>query len=176
MEGSPKTISFRADEETFEKIEQLKKNLFEGRETSNSEVLRYAINYLENHYGRGIADTDKFLDLVKSYIKAAFLNDPSLNFSGINEVLNAVEVAYEEHYVEEIEEIGKLYNEEEPITVAQLVRFKHKTVPLNFLKNMGVDEEEIKDLSNDDLADLLLKKFSEEEFKKKAKTKFHIDC
>lgn len=41
---------------------------------------------------------------------------------------------------------------------------------------MGEEEEEINILSDNDLADLLLKKFSEEEFKKEAKTIFHIDC
>ncbi|WP_422659063.1 hypothetical protein ACK8P5_00495 [Paenibacillus sp. EC2-1] len=176
MENASKTISFRADEETLEKMEQLKKNLFKNCELSNSELLRYSLNYLDSHYGKRMADTEKMYELVKSYIKAVFLNASRVEFGMLDDILYALEDVYAEYYVEEIEELGKLYDELEPITVAQLVRFKHKSIALIFLRIMGEDVEELESISDDDLANFLLKKFSEEVFKKEAKRLFHIDC
>lgn len=176
MENIPKTISFRTDEETIEKMMQLKKRVFDEPDISNSEIIRYAIDYLTNNYGSGMANSELFFDLVKSYIKVTFLNAPRVNFEMLDEVLYAFEKVYEEYDNEEIEELGKLYDEEKSITMAQLIRFKYTSVPLTFLRVMGEDIELLEEYSDDDLANFLLQKFSEDKFKKDAKRLFHIEC
>lgn len=175
MENTPKTISFRLDDATLESMEYLKKNLFKDKEVSNSELIRYALTYLQSSFGRGMADSEYFYELVQSYIKTIYLKAPSPNFRMLDEVLYAMERAYGEYSVEEIEELGKLYDELNPITVVELIRFKNKIVPITFLSIMGEKESELEVLSETELADLIMKKFSEEEFKKEAKRLFHIE-
>ncbi|MBP2241744.1 hypothetical protein J2Z40_002316 [Cytobacillus eiseniae] len=176
MENNTKTISFRLDEKTFEKMEFLKANLFSDKELSNSELIRYSLNYLEDSFGRGMADNGKFYELVQSYIKTIYLRAPSTNFRMLDEVLYAMEETYAEYSVEEVEELGKLYDELNPISLVQLIRFKNKIVPITFLKIMGEDVDELEEMTETELADLIMKKFSEEEFKKDAKRLFHIEC
>ncbi|TKI44840.1 hypothetical protein [Lysinibacillus tabacifolii] len=175
MENNTKTISFRLDEKTLEKMEFLKTNLFSDKELSNSELIRYSLNYLEGSFGRGMADNEKFYELVQSYIKTIYLRAPSTNFRMLDEVLYAMEEAYGEYSVDEVEELGKLYDELNPITLVELIRFKNKIVPITFLSIMGVDEDELEEMTETELADLIIKKFSEEEFKKEAKRLFYIE-
>ncbi|AHN24440.1 hypothetical protein [Lysinibacillus varians] len=175
MENTPKTISFRLDDATLESMEYLKKNLFKDKEVGNSELIRYALSYLQSSFGRGMADSEYFYELVQSYIKTIYLKAPSTNFRMLDEILYAMENAYGEYTVEEVEELGKLYDELNPITLVQLIRFKNKIVPITFLKIMGQDEDELEDMTETKLADLILQKFSEEEFRKEAKRLFHIE-
>ena len=174
MENVPKTISFRTDEVTSEKMEKIKKLVFEGRDVSNALILRTAIDFLHDNYGKGMSDTEDTFELVKAYITTAFLKAPQWKVEELNNVLWAVQHVYEEHLQEETEEIARLFNMDEPITVARLVRFKSREVPETFLRIMGIDEEEYSGLSHDELADLLLNKFSEDSFRKKAKTLFKM--
>ncbi|WP_318615309.1 hypothetical protein [Sporosarcina sp. YIM B06819] len=175
MENVPKTISFRTDEITSEKMEKIKKRVFEGRDVSNALILRTAIDFLYDNYGKGITDTENVFGIVESYIIVTFLKREEFDSSELEEFLDEVQRVYDDCLQEEIEEIAKLYSEETPITIAQLVRFKSRNLPEIFLRIMEVDEVEYVDLSDDELADFLLKKFSEEEFKINASELFNID-
>lgn len=174
MDSIPKTISFRADELTSQKMEKIKDLVFEGREVSNALILRTAIDFLHENYGKGITDSQGTLEVVKAYITAAFLNADTVNFDTLDNILFAVEQVQEEQYQEETEEIASLYNDENPITIGKLVRFKHRIAPETFLRIMGIDEEDYSNLSDDELADFLLKKFTEEKFRADAKRLFRI--
>lgn len=175
MGNIPKTISFRTDEITSQKMEKIKELVFESRDVSNALILRTAVDFLHDNYGKGITDVQDTFEVVKAYITVAFLIEDTVDFGKLDYMLYAVERVHEEQYQEETEEIARLYNDENPITIGKLIRFKNRIVPETFLRIMGIDEEVYSNLSEDELADLLLKKFTEEEFRADAKRLFHID-
>lgn len=176
MGNIPKTISFRTDEITSQKMEKIKELVFEGRDVSNALILRTAVDFLHDNYGKGITDVQDTFEVVKAYITVAFLIEDTVDFGKLDYMLYAVERVHEEQYQEETEEIARLYNDENPITIGKLIRFKNRIVPETFLRIMGIDEEVYSNLSEDELADLLLKKFTEEEFRADAKRLFHIEA
>jgi hypothetical protein len=177
MENSPKTISFRTDENTFSKLEKLKNEIFKDAEMSNSEVLRHSVDFLASNYKKEILDWEEFLGMAKSYVIAAFLIASNNNddFKILSNLLLAIERVNDEFEPEEVKELGSLYDEDEPITVARLIRFKHKSTPTTFLEKMGIPEEDYKELSDDELADFILEKFKDEEFKEEARLLFLIE-
>jgi hypothetical protein len=176
MENSPKTISFRADDNTFSKLEKLKSEIFKNEEMSNSEVLRHAVDFLASNYKKEILDLNDFLGMAKSYVTTAFLlaSDNNADIKILSDLLFAIDRVDEEFNPEEVKELGSLYNEDEPITVARLIRFKHKSTPITFLGKMGIPEEDYQELSDDELADFILEKFKDKEFKEQARLLFLI--
>ncbi|MFK5709834.1 hypothetical protein [Lysinibacillus boronitolerans] len=174
MESIPKTISFRTDEITTQKMEKIKERVFEGREVSNALILRTAIDFLHDNYGKGLSDTEDVFEVVKAYVKVTYLNKPRVDFGALDDFIYDLRQVYDEQDIEETLEIAKLYDDENPITLAQLIRFNDRKLPETFLRIMEVVEEEYIELSDDMLADFLLTKFSDEEFKIKAKRLFKI--
>lgn len=174
MESIPKTISFRTDEVTAKKMEKIKDLVFEGREVSNALILRTAIDFLHDNYGKGISNTEDMFEVVKSYITATYLKQQTVEFDELDSLLWEVKQVFDEHYQEEIQEIAMLYDDENPITIAQLIRFKSRELPETFLRIMEVDDDEYSNLSTDELAELLMKKLSDDSFKEKAKTLFKM--
>ncbi|WP_342510911.1 hypothetical protein MKY34_12165 [Sporosarcina sp. FSL K6-1522] len=174
MGNVPKTISFRTDEITTQKMEKIRQLVFEGRDVSNALILRTAIDFLHDNYGKGISATEDILEIVEAYIKVAYLSRPQVDLKGLGDFLGEVKEVYDEQYPVETLEIAKLYDDENPITVAQLIRFSNRMLPETFLRIMEVDEVEYVDLPDDELADFLLKKFSEDSFREKAQTLFKM--
>lgn len=178
--STPKTITFRTDESTFEKIERLKEILFEDKEVSNSEVLRYAIDSLFNNQNRVTYDDEEIIKLVQSYITVGFFKSVSenkydlVNFTLLTNILAVVQEAYEEFEIGEIREVGNLYIDDETITIGKLVRFKHRLLPILFLQVMKVDFDSYNDLTDDELADFILSQFADDDFKKGAEKLFGI--
>ncbi|WP_332647121.1 hypothetical protein [Lysinibacillus sp. 54212] len=175
MESIPKTISFRTDEITTQKMEKIKERVFEGREVSNALILRTAVDFLYDNYGKGLSDTEDVFEVVKAYVITTFLKQDDYNSGELEKFLGELEQVYEELLQEETEEIAKLYDMENPIAVAQLIRFKSRELPVTFLRIMEVVENEYKHLSDDELATLLLNKFSNEDFKLKASELFFME-
>lgn len=179
--NTPKTITFRTDEETYEKIEKLKETLFRGKDVSNSEVLRYAIDSLYINRDKVFFEEEEVRNLVQSFITVGFLRSATLNpfnkvdFDLLANVSLMIDEVYEDYSYSEIKEAYKLYNDDENITIGKLVRFKNRILPQLFLQVMGAWKEEHESLSNDELADFILAKFTEEDFKKGAKEKFGIE-
>ena len=179
--NTPKTITFRTDEATYEKIEKLKEILFQGKDVSNSEVLRYAIDSLYNNQEKVFFEDERILEVVKSFITFGFLRSADFNefnqvdFKLLENILGMIDEVYEDYEISEIKEAGKLYGSDETITKGKLVRFKHRIVPELFLKVMHSWKEEYKNFTDDELVDLILDKFAEESFKNDAKIKFHIE-
>jgi len=176
MDNSPKTISFRCDEKTWALLENIKIEIFDDKEMSNSEILRYALDFLYTNYSKENFDWDEFLEMMFSYIKAAFLLAQRTDYNYLDSIEYMINDLIEEHTLEEIKEVASLYNEEEPITVAKIIRFKNRLTPITFLKQMGVWESVYEKLSDDEIAELIMLKFTQEEFKKEAKRLFHIDA
>jgi len=174
MDSIPKTISFRTDEITTQKMEKIKERVFEGREVSNALILRTAIDFLYDNYGKGITDTENVFEIVKSYVITTYLKRAEYDSGELEDFLRELEHVYDELLQEQTEEVAKLYAQESPLTIAQLVRFKSRELPETFLRIMEVDEDEYIELSEDMLADFLLAKFSDEEFKIKANELFKI--
>ncbi len=174
MNNIPKTISFRTDDVTNQKMEKIKELVFEGRDVSNALILRTAVDFLHDNYGKGISDTEDVFEIVKAYVKVAYLNRTKVDFEALDEFLYELEQVYDEHYQEETLEIAKLYDDENPITVAQLIRFNDRKLPDTFLRIMEVDERDYVELSDDELAEFLLNKFLDGEFKIKANKLFKI--
>jgi|GEM_PF-5503986 len=178
--STPKTITFRTDELTFEKIEKLKESLFEGNEVSNSEVLRYAIDSLFNNQNRATYDDEEIIKLVQSFITVGFFKSVSdnksdlVNFNLLANILGVVQEAYEDFEIGEIREVGNLYIDDETITIGKLVRFKHRLLPMLFLQVMKVDSNYYNDLTDDELADFILDKFADDGFKNRAEKLFGI--
>lgn len=179
--NTPKTITFRTDEATYEKIEKLKETLFSGKDVSNSEVLRYAIDSLYINRDKVFFEEEEVRNLVQSFITVGFLRSATLNpfnkvdFNLLANVSMMIDEVYEEYSYSEIKEAYTLYNDEETITIGKLVRFKNRILPQLFLQVMGAWKEEYESLSNDELADFILAKFTEEDFKIEAKEKFGIE-
>lgn len=178
--STPKTITFRTDEETFNKLEMLKEIYFSERDVNNSDVLRYAVDSLYSNREKVFFEEEEVRDLVKSFITVGFLRSATLNrlnivdFNLLAELSVMIDEIYEEYTYSEIKEAYKLYNDE-TITIGKLVRFKNRILPELFLHVMGVWEDSYGRLSDDDLADCILEKFNEDEFKKNAMEKFGIE-
>ena len=174
MDSIPKTISFRTDEITSQKMGKIKDLVFEGREVSNALILRTAVDFLHDNYGKGISNTEDLFEVVKAYVKVAYLSRSRVDFGALDKFLEEMKQVFDEQYQEETLEIAKLYDDENPITIAQLVRFSDKKLPYTFLRIMEVDEDDYIELLDDELANFLLTKFSEEEFKTRANRLFKI--
>lgn len=196
MEKVNKTVSFRLDEETLEKIDFIKKHILKNEEASQSELLRSAINFMYENKEQALLEKGDVIDFVNYYVRTAvlqsYVNFPLREMFGrsksllfhlsdsekyrlLDDLLMEINRVYEEHYLEEVVEIGTLYDDENPITLAKLVRFKHRDLPELFLSLMGVDEKVFEDLNDDELADYILEKFNEPNFKKIAKERFFME-
>ncbi|MDN4493596.1 hypothetical protein [Ureibacillus aquaedulcis] len=195
MEKVNKTVSFRLDEETANKMSFIKENILKNDDASHSELLRSAINFMYENKEQALLEKGDVIDFVKYYIKVAVLQSETLaqystprgrleqlnehrvgnKYDLLDELLYEIDKAYEEYYLEEIVELGKLYDEENPISFAKLLRFKHRALPELFFELMGVERNEYKDLDEDELADLIVEKFNDEEFKLRAKEQFFME-
>lgn len=176
MDNSPKTISFRGDEKIWELLENIKKEVFDDKKVSNSEILRYALDFLYTNHSKEYFDWDEFEGLMFSYIKGAFLLADRTDFKLLDSIVDIITDLIPEHTLEEMKEVASLYNEDEPITVAKIIRFKNRLTPITFLKVMGVSESVYGKLNDDEIAELIMVKFTQEEFKREAKRLFHIDA
>lgn len=177
MNTKLKTISLRIDEATSEKLETVKKYLSEDHpyEISLSDSIRYCIEMTEKNFFNDSLRFDNLLQIIKSYLTAAYLSGEGIiNFDNLDRFHGHIEKLYEEHSIEEIEEVGLLYNTEEPISFARLLRFKNRLMPSIFLTCMGIKNKQYKNLNDDELADFISQQFLEDEFKNKAVELFRI--
>lgn len=195
MEKINKTVSFRLDEEIVEKIDFIKRHILKNEEASQSELLRSAINFMYENKEQFLLDKGDVINFVNYYVRIAvlqsFVKPPIQEIFGegrsfmfhlskseryelLEDLLTEINRVYEEHSLEEVVEIGTLYDDENPITLAKLVRFKHRDLPELFLGLMGVEEKVFEDLNDDELADYILKRFNEPNFKKTAEERFFM--
>lgn len=184
-----KTISLRITDETNTKIEKIMKLMQdkEGKDVNTSDVLRHSVDLAFTSLTRNLVDQQEFLELMKGYIKAAYfriynpiINTDSyiLNRSNVDKlefILDSIEDLYSEYDFNEVRELGLLFDEENSITIAELIRFKYRLLPETFLSFMGVSEDEYLRLSDTELANLLAKKLLDESFKTRAQIMFNID-
>lgn len=196
MEKINKTVSFRLDEETVEKIEFIKKHILKNEEASQSELLRSAINFMyenQEQYQLSKGDVINFVHyFVKIAVLQSFVKTPIQEIFGqgrsfmfhlskseryelLEDLLTEITRVYEQHSLEEVFEMGTLYDDENPITLAKLVRFKHRDLPELFLGLMGVDKKVFEGLNDDELAEYILERFNEPNFKKTAEERFFIE-
>lgn len=189
MEKNSTVKSIRLTDDTLNKIEKISEKIFknEGKELNTSDIMRYAIDFTFSNQYKPNLDGEEILELMKDYIKVAYFSNYSPyvnaktftlnkgNVEKLKETLSAVEDVYSEFEYEEVKELGLLFSEDEPITLAELLRFEYRLMPETFLKFMGVKEEEYMLLSDKELANLIAKKIKNEEFKSRAKMMFIID-
>ncbi|MED3822086.1 hypothetical protein [Priestia aryabhattai] len=157
------------------------------------EVVRYCVSdTFKNMHTKKLQD-EEFLDLTLNYITVlycdSYLPDYTDNtyenakmYSLVRkfiENLRTIHYDFEETYrefnSEEVAEVGLLVNENQPITLGDLIRFKHRLLPEIFLKSIGVKEEEYCNLSNNMLVNLIIEKLKDERFSNRAKKLFSID-
>ncbi|CAM4470661.1 hypothetical protein PATY110618_19195 [Paenibacillus typhae] len=116
------------------------------------------------------------MEIIKSYVTTAFFKAHGRkDLKYLDVLLDEIERANDEYDLEEVQELRTLYNEEEPITLVRLLRFKFRLMPSVFLSFLGVDEEEYNHLNDDELADFINKKLSEEEFRNNAVRLFGLN-
>ena len=189
MEKSSTVKSIRLTNETLTKIEKIIEKTFkkEGKELNTSDVIRYAIDFTFSNQYKVNLDEEDILELMKDYIKVTYFRNSlpyvgaknielnKANVTKLEETLYAVEEVYREFEYKEVKELGLLFNEEEPITFVDLLRFEYRLMPETFLKFMGVKEEEYMSLSDKELANFIAKKMKNEEFKSRAIAMFTID-
>lgn len=196
MEKVNKTVSFRLDEETANKMSFIKENILQNDDASHSELLRSAINFMYENKERALLEKGDVINFVKYYIKVAVFQSETLSqysipgerieyfrsrnrkgnkYTLLDELLYEIDKVYEKYYLEEIVELGNLYDEENPISFAKLLRFKYRALPELFLELMGVERNEYEDLNEDELANLIVEKFNDKEFKLRAKEQFFME-
>ena len=117
-------------------MEKIKERVFEGREVSNALILRTAIDFLYDNYGKGITDTENVFEIVKSYVITTYLKRAEYDSGELGDFLCELEHVYDELLQEQTEEVAKLYAQESPLTIAQLVRFKSRSF-LRLFKDYG---------------------------------------
>lgn len=179
MDKNNKTVGFRVDEETLNKMEFIKTSILKNSNASHSEVLRRSINFMYENKEQALLEKGDVFEYVKDYINVALLKfeypDENLDKDNLPELLlYELNKVYEEYSLEEITELGTLCDEENPITLAKLIRFKSRELPELFLSLMDVRREAYKDLSDDELAEFIVIKFANNEFKQKASEHFNM--
>ncbi|MED1085486.1 hypothetical protein [Bacillus mycoides] len=189
MENNSRLVSLRISEEIIKMISEIRNKLYkkEEKELNTSDILRYSIEFTFYNMNKQNMDWEDFMELMKAYIKTAYFNrytpqiyehSPSLNRQNVellDNILYAVEQMAEEYETEEVKELNLLYSGDETMTLAQLLRFRHRLMPETFLNFMGVVHEEYVHLSNSDLANFIEKKLRDNNFKERAKVMFNID-
>lgn len=179
------TKSFMIDEHSNNQIEKIKKYLLieNKMEASLSDAIRYSINFTEANVNKCNLNWEEVMELTKDYVITAFITEFREDLNILDRLLDAIDRVNNEIDTEEVKEIASICNNRlenvgldnnEPMTIGRLVRFKHRIMPTIFLNNMGIDEEQFMNLNDNELADFILMKFQEEDFKENAKSRFNI--
>jgi len=113
-------------------------------------------------------------EYAKSIIKAMYLISDGLTFDTIEKAMDAYERVTKKFSVEEIDALGRLYNQENPITFAGIISSDFRIVQLTFLERMGELRDDLEPLSDQELKNLIMKKFLDEKFRKRAEKLFFI--
>lgn len=178
MENQSKTISFRIDGATSKSLENIKGYISENdhNELNLSDSLRYCVQFTEKNFHNKSRNWEEIMEIIKSYVTTAFFTAHGRkDLKYLDVLLDEIERANNDYDLEEVQEVRTLYNEEEPITLVRLLRFKSRLMPSIFLSFLGVDEEEYNHLVDDELADFINKKLNEEEFRNNAVGLFGIN-
>jgi len=178
MDNQSKTISFRIDGITSKRLEDIKGYVSKDahNELNLSDLLRYCVEFTEKNFHNKSLSWEEIMEIIKSYATTAFFRAHGRkDLKYLDVLLDEIERTNDEYILEEVREVRTLYNEEEPITLVRLLRFKSRLMPSVFLSFLGVDEEEYTHLIDDELADFINKKLGEEEFRSNAVRLFGIN-
>ena len=110
----------------------------------------------------------------ESIVKAMYLVSGGLIFETIEQAMDAYKRVSKEFSVEEIDALGRLYNQENPITFAGIISSNYRIVPLTFLEKMGEISDDLEPLSDQELKDLIVEKILNERYRKRAEKLFFI--
>lgn len=113
-------------------------------------------------------------EYAKSVIKAMYLVSGGLIIETIEQAMDAYNRVSKEFSVEEIDALGRLYNQENPITFAGIISSNYKIVRLTFLEKMGELRDDLDPLSDQELKDLIVEKILDEKYRKRAEKLFFI--
>lgn len=113
-------------------------------------------------------------EYVKSVIKAMYLVSGGLIFETIEQAMDAYKRVSKEFSVEEIDALGRLYNQEDPITFAGIISSNYRIVQLAFLEKMGEIRDDLEPLSDQEIKDFIVEKILDEKYRKRAEKLFFI--
>ncbi|WP_063565768.1 hypothetical protein [Paenibacillus sp. O199] len=172
-----KSISLRVNEEMLEQLENLKSMLPKNQteELSTSEIIRVCVNFTNINYGKGNMEWAEVMELINAYVKTALITQlVGVDFDFLDRILYAIEKVNEENYTEEVKANNRLFNDENPITLGELLRFKYRLLPETFLEAMGIDWKNYKELTDNELADYILELFKDKDFSDKAESHVRV--
>lgn len=153
------------------------------KEASLSDAINYSVNYTEANLNKNKLNWEEVEKMMHSYLITILLSQLSANIETLPKHLSAFERVKKKFNTEEIEEIASIYNNKledfelgniEPMTIGKLIRFTNRSMPTIFLNRMDIDTEEFINLNDNELADFILMKFQDEEFKEFADYCFNI--
>ncbi|WP_342598084.1 hypothetical protein MHB48_10720 [Psychrobacillus sp. FSL H8-0483] len=184
MNVSFNTESFTIDEQNNQ-IEKIKNYLLieNKMEASLSDALNYSIKFTEANLNKNNLNLEEVKKMMFSYLITVFLSQISGDIEILPVHLSALERVKKKFNSEEVEEIASIYNNMledfeldniEPMTIGKLIRFTNRSMPTIFLTCMGVENEEFINLNDNELADFILMKFQDKEFKEYADFCFNI--
>lgn len=113
-------------------------------------------------------------EYAKSVIKAMYLVSGGLIFETIEQAMDAYKRVSKEFSVEEIDALGRLYNQEDPITFAGIISSNYRIVQLAFLEKMGEIRDDLEPLSDQEIKDFIVEKILDEKYRKRAEKLFFI--
>jgi len=113
-------------------------------------------------------------EYAKSVIKAMYLVSGGLIFETIEQAMDAYKRVSKEFSVEEIDALGRLYNQENPITFAGIISSNYRIVQLAFLEKMGEIRDDLEPLSDQEIKDFIVEKILDEKYRKRAEKLFFI--
>lgn len=112
------------------------------------------------------------VEYAEAVIKAMYLvGDYTPN--NVKQAMELYQKVTKEFSVEKIKALGQLYNQQNPITYAEIISSNHRIVHLTFLERVDytTDLEELSDL---ELKKLVFEKLLDEKFRKDAEKEFFI--
>ncbi|MCM3020093.1 hypothetical protein M3582_18600 [Priestia megaterium] len=173
-------------DDTGKQITRYTGKTFNGLE----EIIRYILNNIQKNLHNQNLESERFVDLLKAYFTVCYcqtcfsdnyISDRTrylVRRKAMEEIMiwrYELEEMFREFDIEEIEELELLFNENQPITLGDLIRFKYRLLPESFLNFIGVEESEYYELKDNELGNLIIEKLKDEHFSNRAKTFFSIN-
>lgn len=113
-------------------------------------------------------------EYTKSVIKAIFLANEGHTYENVEQAMQAYQKVTEELSYDEIIALGQLYNQENPITFAEIISSNHRVVQYAFLEKMGELIDDVEKLNDLELKSLVVEKLFNEHNRKRAEKLFFI--
>ncbi|MFI2956867.1 hypothetical protein [Priestia sp. JSM ZJ58] len=155
------------------------------------EIIRYSLNNTQENLHNENLDSERFINLLKAYFTVCYcqtcFSDNMYRgdrtrylarIKAMEEIMiwrYELEEMFREFDIEEMEELELLFNENQPITLGDLIRFKYRLLPEIFLNFIGVEEIEYSELKDNELGNFIIEKLKDEHFSNRAKTFFSIN-